>query len=362
MFQIIQSVDSIQQWLKNRPLLDLNPVYQRRSQLWDTRRKALLIDSILNGYDIPKFYVADLTFMETRAASPVGLPREVPARFAVIDGKQRFEAIFEFFDDGFPLAQNFVLEEDPSMLIGGMRYSELDYRFPALSSRFLAFGLNVVHVITDDEARITSLFVRLNSSTPLTGAEVRNAMEGEVPKLIRGIARHPFFSEYVRFQIKRGQDWNVAAKLLLLEGAGRFTDTKRPQLDWLVTEAKRADSELGDLHRAAERVERVLDAMCDVFVPGESILRSQGPIPVFYWFVREHPDAAPEHLGEFLRDFMRELAEVRSLRRTGEEYLVDPDVALFIDLNRNVNDQRSLEGRYEILERRFSGSLVRPIG
>src|SRR5438046_729720 len=77
-------------------------------------------------------------------------------------------------------------------------------------------NLSVMSVITDDEAKINALFVRLNRSKPLTGAEIRNAMTGKVPGLARKLAGHPFFQKNIRFKIGRGQDRNLAAKLLLL--------------------------------------------------------------------------------------------------------------------------------------------------
>jgi len=214
-----------------------------------------------------------------------------------------------------------------------------------------------VRVVTDDEARITSLFVRLNSSTPLTGAEVRNAMQGEVPPLIRALAGHDFFTQRVRFQIKRGQDWNVAAKLLLIESEGRFTDTKRRQLDRLVAEAARADLHLFDIHRARERVDRVLDAMCEVFDPQDPLLRSAGPVPLYYWFVREFPDAQPAELRAFLAVFEDAVAETRRLLRAEPDTLVDPDLTLYVELSRSINDQGSLEQRFQILTKKYSDFL-----
>jgi uncharacterized protein with ParB-like and HNH nuclease domain len=61
----------------------MDPPYQRRGRLWSLTDKAYLIDSILNGYDIPKFYVADFTWGKSALNR-----RKLP--YAIIDGKQRF--------------------------------------------------------------------------------------------------------------------------------------------------------------------------------------------------------------------------------------------------------------------------------
>src|SRR5689334_18410826 len=78
-------------WLNRRGSIDTAPPYQRRGRLWSDTDKAYLIDSILNGFDIPKLYMADFTF----ADSPLNV-KKLP--YAIIDGKQRLEAILDFFD------------------------------------------------------------------------------------------------------------------------------------------------------------------------------------------------------------------------------------------------------------------------
>ncbi len=86
-------------------------------------------------------------------------------------------------------------------------------------------------VITNSEALINELFVRLNRSKPLTGAEIRNAMAGPAPEIIRQMAKYDFFPEFIAFQVKRGQDLNAAVKLLLFEFYGKPQETKKKTLD-----------------------------------------------------------------------------------------------------------------------------------
>ena len=50
-------------WWRNRQgKIDMEPTYQRRGRLWSPADKAYLIDSILNGFDVPKVYMADFTW------------------------------------------------------------------------------------------------------------------------------------------------------------------------------------------------------------------------------------------------------------------------------------------------------------
>ncbi len=62
--------------------IDKNPDYQRFGKLWSKDKKQLLIDSIINGYDIPKIYFHYL-------ASSSREINESGKLLAIIDGKQR---------------------------------------------------------------------------------------------------------------------------------------------------------------------------------------------------------------------------------------------------------------------------------
>ena len=62
MFQILRiEPKPLIWWASQHAKIDMRPVYQREGRLWSRADKAFLIDSILNGYDIPKIYMADFT-------------------------------------------------------------------------------------------------------------------------------------------------------------------------------------------------------------------------------------------------------------------------------------------------------------
>ena len=96
-------------WNNHRAEIDMEPLYQRRGRLWSTADKAYLIDSILNGFDIPKIYIADFTYANT----PLNHHNTA---YAVIDGKQRFEAIFDFFDNELPLSEDTIAQVGSSKI------------------------------------------------------------------------------------------------------------------------------------------------------------------------------------------------------------------------------------------------------
>ena len=110
MFKVIELPNRSVLWLcTHRDEIDEKPVYQRRGKVWPDKDKAFLIDSILNDYDIPKIYLADFTSVR----SPLNKRKK---RYAVIDGKQRLEAITEFFDGKLALDKSFQYAADPSLV------------------------------------------------------------------------------------------------------------------------------------------------------------------------------------------------------------------------------------------------------
>lgn len=95
-------------WCNRQSRIDMDPPYQRHGRLWSTADKAYLIDSILNGFDVPKFYVGDFTWGD----SPLNKKQ---VEYSIIDGKQRFEAIFDFFNGDLVLDKDFEYRENPKM-------------------------------------------------------------------------------------------------------------------------------------------------------------------------------------------------------------------------------------------------------
>ena len=325
-------------WSDERRNLDLSPPYQRRGRIWSTQDKAFLIDSVLNGYDVPKIYIADFTYFSSSLNSG-------KKSYAVIDGRQRFEAFFDFFDDQFPLSENFSYLEDASIRIAGLSYFELKSRHPKIASKFENFNISVMSVITDDEGRINDLFVRLNSSKPLTGAEIRNAMSGEVPALIRKITDHAFFREKISFNVARRQDQNAAAKLLLLEYRGALVDTKKVNLDRFVKEAQISQSLA--INTAADRVIDILDEVSKELTDRDPVLKLATGLPVYYWYFRSND--FDHHTIKKLRAFEDARRVNKKSASEGASSQLNEELQQYDYFNRSPDDATSHERRYQIL-------------
>jgi Protein of unknown function DUF262 len=336
-------------WRTRRAKIDMSPPYQRHGRLWSATDKAYLIDSILNGFDVPKVYVADFTWGNS-ALNRKQLP------YAIIDGKQRFEAIFDFFDGNITLNDDFQYRENPTLKLAGLGYQDLLKNHSEVAEIFDNYNLSVMSVVSSDESFINELFVRLNRSKPLTGAEVRNAMAGPAPKLFRRVAKHEFFTTYIAFSIQRSQDLNAAAKLVMFEYEDRLSETKKRNMDQFTRDAIRKGR--AKLELAARRVLDTLDVMTEIFLPNDRLLLSAGTVPVYYWFVRNAQ--AKSH--RFIRQFLISFEEARKQnRQLGNEDPRSPDLDRelvdFDNFNRNTNDQASHDGRFQILRSRFASYL-----
>ena len=84
-----------------RASIDDDPSYQRAADAWTLAQRQRFIDSLLNGFDVPKIYLHDL-----RGQHPTKV-------YAVVDGKQRLTAIWAYLDGGFPLADDFRISAAP---------------------------------------------------------------------------------------------------------------------------------------------------------------------------------------------------------------------------------------------------------
>ena len=332
----------LRKWYERRTTIDFDPPYQRKGGIWSISDRALLIDTIINGFDIPKFYVSDFGRRTTRLSNANFV-------YAVIDGKQRFQAIFDFISNKYPLDKGFSWRFDPSLELAELYYKDLENAYPRIASIIDDFVIDVMSVSTDDPEDINKIFKRLNKGKALTGAEVRNAALGPVADMIRVVASHDFFRESVSFDTLRLGDLNAAGKLLMFEYLGYPTSTKKKDLDQFVNDHPNQE----DIEAAGLKCNSHLDLMYQAFSRRDSVLRSAGQLPVYYWIVRLVPREVHKYVRDFLYIFDRRRAENRKLQTQNRLDEVDPTLARYDVLNRNTNDAGSHRARISILLNSF---------
>jgi len=321
-----------------------DPPYQRNGDIWSLEKKQLLIDSIINRYDIPKLYFHRYEREETRKTGKM---------YAIIDGRQRLESIVKFIEDGFELGPDFEYLEDPAVKAAGMNYSELAKKYPKIKSRFDSFSLPIVTVETDEMELIEDMFSRLNEAVPLNAPEKRRAIGGDMVKAIDDVARHPFFLKKVKFGNKRYQHKEAAVRLLFLAHYlrdSKVIDTKKPYLDQFTLDYKVGHSAYVKGLKA--EVQKLLRSLVKVFVDKDGLLVTQAAVPVYAFVFRslERKKEARYFTRTKLAKFNKARASNRELAET------DLTKAKFelLEFDRlsiqGTNDASSIRERWRILE------------
>ncbi len=140
-----------------RKEITVNKDYQRSEKVWPGPAKSFLIESILLGYPVPKLLLRPVTDVVSRTT-----------RKEIIDGQQRSNTVFQFFQNKLKLSKRSEIEE-----AGGKSYNQLDQ---VLQHRFLHYALSIDLFVSATEIEIRETFRRINSYTvPLNPEEQRHA-------------------------------------------------------------------------------------------------------------------------------------------------------------------------------------------
>lgn len=154
---------------RNEKLL-VNRRYQRKL-VWTQAEKVKLVDSILQGYPIPLFLLASRS---QPTASEI---------YEIIDGMQRFNAIFSFIENVFPLddgrffdVSQFIFAKN-LMEEGKFMPNHKDNACPQLSlgecASIIDYQLAVTVYPAKSENVITEVFGRINSNGKLLSPQER---------------------------------------------------------------------------------------------------------------------------------------------------------------------------------------------
>ena len=133
--------------------IDLSPEYQRRFR-WDDERKSKLIESFLMNVPVP----------------PIFLNEDSYGQYSVIDGKQRLNAIFEFFRGRLKLKGLKVFSD-----INGLNYDDLPTRLQSVIKTRPTMRAIIILRQSDEDVKF-EVFQRLNTGgVRLNAQEIRNS-------------------------------------------------------------------------------------------------------------------------------------------------------------------------------------------
>ena len=232
--------------------INVAPEYQRGA-VWAKTRQALLIDSMIRGYDLPKIFVRKI--------------QDGPDE--IVDGQQRLNAIAAFFDNDF------------SLPVESGKYAKKYFKdLPSwLQDKLEEYQLHLSMISNADDEEIREMFLRLQMGVRLNAAEELNAVDGAMHQFVLRLTDLPIFQSKVSFSSDRGAHRHVAAQLtrLAVQGLG---DCRKKDLLLLYKTHK-----LWVPNNQAKKLKRVLEWAVNVFDDKDALLRNRGLAVSTIWSV-----------------------------------------------------------------------------
>ncbi|MFJ2145391.1 DUF262 domain-containing protein [Glutamicibacter sp. NPDC087831] len=357
---------SISRFRRMESVIDMNPAYQREGNVWKVSTQALLIDSIINGLDVPKLY---FEAQNSRRLNDEGLAYQ----YAVIDGKQRLGAISAFLHGDLALPQDFIYFEDDGVNAKGMTISQLETNYPSLARKFRDFELPIVRVVTDSGDLIEEMFQRLNASSSLNAAERRNSLNVPTRDAANILAEHRLLVNCSPIRSARYKYRELGAKFLAIEHQistkNKIQDTKSATLYDLFIATRPQNNKPARISESTMRqltinATKTLDRMATIFKEDDPLLASIGTVVVYYIAFRDEMFANNVNRNILVQfeDLRREAAKINE---DDPLYVAPHNVRLreYNGLVQSSNDGQALKRRTEILHAYVSGyDVVTPLG
>ena len=204
--------------MKDNPAKDTidfcSPI-QRKSGMWDEKRKSLLIHSILMSsiFSVPTVYFRKDSIADKKY------------QYSVIDGIQRITTVFSYIDN------EFCLTEVPPVIIDGVTYDVSGKYFADLEQdcqqEIIRFKMKIEAFEPEDgdteeyvNNMIEQVFERINSAVPLTSAQICKAKAGtDVAIILNELLNTKFFTVSCCFskgQLKASDDQRCLLQAMML--------------------------------------------------------------------------------------------------------------------------------------------------
>jgi hypothetical protein len=218
----------------------------QREEVWDDPRKQELIDTVLRGWKLPKFYLVKLA----------------DDSYEVVDGQQRLSAIYEFF------ANELALSDESTALFGGPHYKDLKQR---ISDSFDDFEIEYDEIEDATEEELKEFFQRLQQGLPLTSSEKLNAVHSKLRDFCVDLVKRSFFKKTITVANTRYAHFDIASKAAAIEVEGlsaglRYDDVKR------TFEAQRSFSSTSVV---AKRLRDAVDFLASAFPDSNPALKNR---------------------------------------------------------------------------------------
>jgi hypothetical protein len=334
---------TIRETVAKRYSINLDAEYQR-DKVWSEKDRALLIDSIRIGMDIPKIYLAENNASE----------------YDCIDGKQRLLTIFQFIDSS---------EDDPLRIEINKRlysYKDLEKSDKDLAKKIMDYELTVVILKKPSDNEVREMFKRLQLGEPLNSAERINAIKSEMRDFIfntigkkgpffgiSGITDTRFSREFVLAQIVIN---SFVATTFKYE---RFSRARGEDLEIFFENYRIIDKKTRE---KLERITEVLRVMDKEFGNNAKKIKSRAVAVSTYLFIEELVNSGKEkYVPKFIEFFLkfleikaRNVAIMRNLGSPTHKNIILGFEKYIIQASAAAN---SIQRRHEFLRKMFKRYL-----
>lgn len=273
----VKEIWSIQQLIDNKKSIDPRPQYQRTG-VWNTDRKAYLIDSILRGYDLPKFY---FSFYDNKNAKGF--------EFEVVDGQQRIRAIWDFYDDIYPLKKNTEID---GINLSSLKFSMLPEIF---KNAFKDYELNVTNILLKNPGEVNDLFTRLQKGVSLNPTELRHAMISNIgsyiDKFVTRQQTNGFFGKDSKITDMRFKHQEYIDHIIALAHYGHTKDLKAVTIAQLYIDY--ADSDKQTFVGYFQKASIVLNTMGKINSFNKGIFKNKWAFVDTFWLLFKNISKIP---------------------------------------------------------------------
>ena len=154
----------------------LDPDFQR-NEVWSTRQKSELIESVVMGIPLPLIYLAET----------------MEGKLVIVDGRQRLTTFFRYLDNEFTINGLKIMTELNSCRFRDLENDVNKSKYAAEIEDF-QLVIQIIKYPTPDRVRF-DIFDRVNrGGTPLNNQEMRNALyQGPATRLLNELAESEEF-------------------------------------------------------------------------------------------------------------------------------------------------------------------------
>lgn len=282
---------TIQELCDNQGKIDPSPQFQR-TLVWTAEKKMSLIDSILRGYDLPKFYLQ-------------GKDGNDGFEFKVIDGKQRINAIWEFVENKFSLSKKCIINGDD---LSNVFYRDLP---EDIKEKFDEAVLTITNIYEFTEESLIELFQRLQGGVSLIPTELRHAMKSKVGEDIRKLTKHPFFLKENRSYISnkrfKHQDYLDHAITLCYYKNNKSDLKAKTLMEFYIELSENSDSAKVIIGQSR----KILDLMLKINLEAKGIFKNKWSFVDAFYLLYNNYSNLSEKQPSVLAERFRQLEEIR---------------------------------------------------